>query len=51
MNYLTFRVRETDDGQYKATEPNTESELYGYGETPHDAIAHYCEITKPEGER
>ena len=43
MRYL-FVVEETPDGAYKATEEWSERDLYGRGETPHEAIRHYIDL-------
>lgn len=33
-----------DGDGYKATEPGGDTELYGRGETPPEAVEHYCEL-------
>ena len=45
-NY-TFRVIESGDG-YKATEPRADSDTWGRGQTPGEAIQHYCEVVGDE---
>jgi len=40
----TFEVVETGDGQYRATEPDADTDSWGRGETPAAAIKRYCEL-------
>lgn len=42
-NRTTIEFWETDEA-WKATEPGGEKELYGRGDTPHEAVAHYAEL-------
>ena len=44
--YYTFRVTETEGGAYRATEPGSENETYGWGQSQAQAIARYCELMR-----
>lgn len=44
VGYYAMWVEPTEDGQYRATEPNTDHDNWGRGDTPAQAIAHYCEL-------
>jgi hypothetical protein len=41
--FYTFRVVESGDG-YRATEPGTEPQTWGRGQSPAEAIRNYCEV-------
>ena len=41
---VTIECRQTDDGAWKAHEPYSPSDLYGRGQTPQAAVAHYAEL-------
>jgi len=45
-----FEIVPSGDG-WKATEPASDSELYGRGETRTQAIKHYVELIEEGGER
>jgi len=46
----TFEIVATDDGQYRATEPDADTDSWGRGETPAAAIKRYCELVDGGGE-
>lgn len=39
-----IEVEKTEDDCWKATEPAAESNLYGRGKTPPEAVKHYAEL-------
>ena len=39
-----FRIEPVGDSAWKATEPAAESDLWGRGSTPHEAVKHYVEL-------
>lgn len=39
---ITIDVEENDDGSWKAFEPASDSDLYGRGENPRQAVANYA---------
>lgn len=42
--HTSLRVEPTGDEAWKATEPESDSDLWGRGSTPPEAVKHYCEL-------
>lgn len=39
-----IEAKPTEDGQWKATEPNADSDLWGRGNNPLEAVQHYTQL-------
>jgi len=48
--FLSFKLKETDEGDWKATEPGTDSDNWGRGPTQAAAVAHYAELMDQRGD-
>jgi len=48
--FLSFKLKETDEGDWKATEPGTDSDNWGRGPTKAAAVAHYAELMDQRGD-
>jgi len=41
---IRVEITEQDSGTWKATEPGGEKDIWGHGQTPHEAVAHYAKL-------
>jgi len=48
--HTTLRVEPTGENAWKATEPESDTDIYGRGSTPPEAVKNYAELVRGESE-